>query len=55
MQRYRYTWFLMSLIAMIILAPITERGAIADLAHQISVHEHRFARAERGDAATRSP
>ena len=35
MQRYRYTWFLMSLIAMIILAPITERGAIADLAHQI--------------------
>ena len=35
MQRYRYTWFLLSLIAMIILAPITERGAIADIAHQI--------------------
>jgi hypothetical protein len=35
MQRYRYTWFLLSLIAMITLAPITERGAIADVAHQI--------------------
>ena len=35
MQRYRYTWFLLSLIAMITLAPITERGAIADIAHQI--------------------
>ena len=35
MQRYRYTWFLLSLIAMITLAPIAERGAIADIAHQI--------------------
>ena len=35
MQRYRYPWFLLSLIAMITLAPITERGPIADIAHQI--------------------
>ena len=34
MQRYRYSWFLLGLISMIIVAPIAERGGIADIAHQ---------------------
>jgi hypothetical protein len=34
MRRYRYSWFLSGLIATIVVAPIAERGAIADIAHQ---------------------
>jgi hypothetical protein len=34
MQRYRYSWSLLGLIAMIIVAPIAERGVIADIEHQ---------------------
>jgi hypothetical protein len=34
MERYRYSWFLLGLIAMIVVAPIAERGAIADFVHQ---------------------
>lgn len=34
MQRYRYFWFLLSLIAMLILAPITDRLDIA-ITHQV--------------------
>jgi hypothetical protein len=35
MQRYRYSWFLFSLIAMMIGAPLTERANIAAIAHQV--------------------
>jgi len=34
-QRYRYSWFLLSLIAMIVLAPIVERADVASIAYQI--------------------
>ena len=34
MQRYSYFWFLLGLIAMLIVAPIAGRGAIADYVHQ---------------------
>ncbi len=35
MQRYRYTWFLLSLIAMIVVAPMAQTAVIADVVHQI--------------------
>ena len=35
MQRYRYTWFLLSLIAMIISRRSPSAAPIADIAHQI--------------------
>jgi Ion channel len=34
MQRYCYLWFLLGLIAMLIVAPTIKQGAVADLVHQ---------------------
>jgi hypothetical protein len=34
MERYRYSWFLLGLIAMLIVAPIAQQGKIADFVHQ---------------------
>jgi hypothetical protein len=34
MRRYSYLWFLLGLIAMLIVAPIAQWGAIADFVHQ---------------------
>ena len=34
-QRYRYSWFLSSLIAVVVLAPVVERFDVASIAYQI--------------------
>ena len=35
MQRYRYSWFLLGLIAMTVVAPIPQTEVIANVVHQI--------------------
>ena len=37
MQRYRYSWFLLGLIATITVGPIAERAPIGHIVHQILI------------------